>query len=777
MKYGRIISYCMNTPWAILDSKFDAIAMVLARCEAGERLTEEEVRDRVGERKVQGEAFVLGSEAGVAAGPSVFLKDVQASAAPGRGQKLTAVIPVWGVLVNRVASLDISETGTGVDALAADFRKAMAMPDVKTIIFDFDSPGGSVYGIDEFAQEIFDARGQGKKIIAQIDPMCASAAYYLASQCDEIVMAPSGDVGSIGVRMMHQDLSKALEMKGIKVTHIFAGKYKTEGNPTEPLSEEGLAYSQKRVGEIYDKFVGAVARGRAVKASEVKSGFGEGRVVGATEAKRIGMVDRIGTLEETLARVGANPSTTKVSMETNVEVTRRTATAENQTEVAMENANANASTVNVDVIRAGAVAEAERVEKISQLATMHGMVSKLVAWIKDGASVTAVQGEILTAIKAQPIQQPAAEQSRVTVTRDEQDKVEPGARIGRFMRSVAGAHLQQRRGNFMTPAKFATEVLKDPVTAGYFAAANPQDASSSSGGGFMLADNISNEIIEFLRPASIVRKANPTLAPLVNGVLTLPKITGGSTATWLGENKPITPSKITGGQVKAAAKKLAALVPISNDLLRYSNGRADSLVRDDMIAAMAQAEDLAFLRGSGTTYTPKGIRNWALVGNIVDSAGTTLANVRTDIGKVRLKLRGANVRFLRPVWFMSPRTEEFLLNVADANGNLVYYNEMVNNGTFRRYPYFVTTQIPENLNLLGGSNETELVLVDMADVVIADAPIIGVEVSSEASYDDGAGNMTSAFSNDQTVIRVIEETDLVVRHAESIAVMQKILWS
>jgi ClpP class serine protease len=127
--------------------------------------------------------------------------------------KLTAVIPVFGILVNRVASLDISETGTGVDALAQQFRQALANPDVRSIVLLFDSPGGSVYGIDEFAQEIFAARDQ-KRIVAQIDPLAASAAYYLASQASEIVVTPSGEAGSIGVRMMHQDLSKALEAKG-----------------------------------------------------------------------------------------------------------------------------------------------------------------------------------------------------------------------------------------------------------------------------------------------------------------------------------------------------------------------------------------------------------------------------------------------------------------------------------------------------------------------------------------------------------------------------------
>jgi HK97 family phage major capsid protein len=783
MRYEHIIAEVMRHPWAISDAKFDAICMVLARCEAGERLTEEEIRERVGERKVKPVAFVLDDE-GVEM--TNFKRDARTyrgfvidskSGADTKSKGLTAIIPVWGILVNRVAALDISETGTGVDALQADFRKAMSMGDIKTIIFDFDSPGGSVYGIHEFAQEIFDARGKGKQIIAQIDPLCASAAYYLASQCDEIVMTPSGEVGSIGVRTMHQDLSKALEMKGIKITHISAGKFKTEGNPTEPLSEEGFAYQQQRVDDYYGAFVETVARGRGVSALEVKEGMGEGRVVGAADAKKLKMIDRIATLDETLQRIGAGG--TKSSMATaSVEGSSKTATAEIKTEVVMENANANAATEMADAVRAAAVAETERVDKITQLAEAHGLRPKLTGWLKDKKSVADVQTEILAGIQAQPVRQPSAEAGRIIVMRDEQDKkMAEGIVISRVVRAVAGAALARRNGNIMTPAQYATNVLKDAHTGGILAASNPQDASSFAGGGFMLGDNISDSVIELLRPASVVRRANPATAPLVNGVLTLPKLTGGATANWIGENKAIVPTKVSGGQVKAVAKKLAALVPLSNDLLRYSGGKADSIVRDDMIASMAQAEELGFLRGPGEAYTPKGMRNWVPGANVVHANQVVnLANVRQDIGKIRLKLRRANARFLRPVWFMAPGTEEFLLNLADANGNLVYYNEMVTQGTFRRYPYFVTTQIPENLNLLGGSNETELMLVDMADVVIADAPQIGVEVSSEAAYDDGAGNLTSAFSNDQTVIRVIEETDLIVRHPESLVVLDEVIW-
>jgi HK97 family phage major capsid protein len=768
MRYERIIAWAMNTPWAILDSKFDAICAVLARCEAGVQLSEEEIRERVGDRKIKGEAYVCGVENGVAGGTSIFLKDLQSSSGAKThatsSPRLTAVIPVWGVIVNRVASLDISETGTGVDALAADFRKAMANPDVKTIVFDFDSPGGSVYGIDEFAQEIFDARGKGKKIIAQISPMCASAAYYLAAQCDEIVITPSGDVGSIGVRAMHQDLSKALEMRGIKITHISAGKYKTEGNPTEPLSEEGLGFMQQRVDEYYNAFAKAVARGRDVKVSDVKNGFGEGRVVGATEAKTLGMVDRIATLDETLARVGANASGQKVSLAASAagEGSRTTATAENQTEVTMDTPTPAAASASVDAIRAQAVAESDRIAKITQLATENGMTAKLSGWLGSGASVQTVQGEILDGLKAQPIRQPAAEASRISVIRDEADNLPKGAKLGRFLRTIAGAHRMN-----MTPEKYATTMLKDKQTADYFAAGtgSPQSASVVSDGGFMIPENLSPEIIEFLRPQAVVRSLDPTLAPLVNGQLTLPKLTGGVLASYIGENKPAIPSQIKGGQLKATAKKLAAMVLISNDLLRYQTGpSADIMIKDDAVRAIAQVEDVSFIRAAGTAFSPKGLKFWAAT-TIHATAGQVLATVIADIGKLWLQLANANVRFIKPGFIFAPRTKNFLMNLLNANGQFIFRDEL-NTGKFMGYPYRVTPQIPINLNT-GIGNESEIYFADFADVFICDAPIISVEVSTEAAIDDGAGNIIPIYSNDQSALRFIVEHDMIVRHPES----------
>jgi ClpP class serine protease len=116
-------------------------------------------------------------------------------------------------------------------------------------------------------------------------------------------LRPPARVGSIGVFAAHEDISKALEEEGVKVTLISAGKYKTEGMPYEPLCAEARASMQQMVNTFGDMFINAVARNRGVATSTVKHGFGEGRMVLAQDAVRAGMADGLASLDQTVARL------------------------------------------------------------------------------------------------------------------------------------------------------------------------------------------------------------------------------------------------------------------------------------------------------------------------------------------------------------------------------------------------------------------------------------------------------------------------------------------
>ena len=242
----------------------------------------------------------------------------QAGPVPTASRRGTvAVLPIYGTITQKGGGgfLDfLMGGGTSTEKFGALFSQVMADESVKAVILDIDSPGGSVFGVPELADTIFKARG-GKPIIAVSNSLAASAAYWLASQADQIVVSPSAEVGSIGVYALHEDESKLLDDIGVKVTLIGAGKYKTEGNEFEPLSEEAQAAIQARVDDYYSMFVKAVARGRGVSESAVRGGFGEGRVVGAVDAVKLNMADRVATLGQTLQRFAGSGGATMLAEE------------------------------------------------------------------------------------------------------------------------------------------------------------------------------------------------------------------------------------------------------------------------------------------------------------------------------------------------------------------------------------------------------------------------------------------------------------------------------
>jgi signal peptide peptidase SppA len=276
MKYAHILLAVAAEFWAIDEAKLDQIVAFLALQADGEKLSAEEVQARITKQ----------SERDVA-----------------RRDGSVAVLPLRGVIANRMNMMSDISGGTSSEGFGRMFDAAVADGGVKAIILDVDSPGGVVSGTDELSSKIFAARGT-KPIIAHVNPTAASAAYWIATSADEMVLNPSAEVGSIGVMGIHDDVSAALEKLGVKKTLIKAGKYKGEGAPFQPLSEEAIAHRQSQVDAYYDKFVRAVARNRNVSLASVKDGFGQGRMVMAEQAVAQGMADKIATLEETLARFG-----------------------------------------------------------------------------------------------------------------------------------------------------------------------------------------------------------------------------------------------------------------------------------------------------------------------------------------------------------------------------------------------------------------------------------------------------------------------------------------
>jgi capsid assembly protease len=280
MKYAALMVACAGECWALEQTKLEAITSLLLFKAAGGQFSEAEI-----------EARVAGGRQG------------QRGGAPDRGGSI-GVLPIYGVMAQRMNLITHASGGTSMEQVATDFRTMLADPSIKAIILDVDSPGGTVSGTTELATEIYNSRGV-KPIIAQVNSTAASGAYWIASQADEIAVTPSGQAGSIGVYTVHEDISKALEQKGVKETIIKAGKYKMIAPESQPLSEEAHGIMQARVNESHAAFVKDVARGRGVARATVTDRFGQGLMFGAQELLNRGMADRVATLPQTLERFGA----------------------------------------------------------------------------------------------------------------------------------------------------------------------------------------------------------------------------------------------------------------------------------------------------------------------------------------------------------------------------------------------------------------------------------------------------------------------------------------
>lgn len=314
MRYPRIYAAVFDSPWAIQLTKLEAIIELIEFKAAGGMYSADEIRVRTQfspeERdrlRAEWEQAQLGSDPGRIRILSENDARTSESGAPVRRVGTIAVLPIAGVIAHRISSVNqlSGPGGTSTEGLGQQFDAVIADPDVVAVVFDVDSPGGSVFGVQELADKIHAARGT-KPIVAVSNALAASAGYWLASAADEVVVTPSGEVGSIGVYGLHQDVSRAADAAGYTHTFISAGRYKVEGNSFEPLGDEARAAMQGRVDDYYRAFTSAVARGRGVSAVDVRNGFGEGRVVGAQQAVKLGMADRVATLDETIARL-ANP--------------------------------------------------------------------------------------------------------------------------------------------------------------------------------------------------------------------------------------------------------------------------------------------------------------------------------------------------------------------------------------------------------------------------------------------------------------------------------------
>jgi signal peptide peptidase SppA len=205
-------------------------------------------------------------------------------------------IPVKGMLLHDFPYA-LFDWATGYIYIQKAFERGMADENVKGVALIIDSPGGMVSGCFDAIDKMLAVKS--KPVRAFAHESAYSAAYAIAMVADHIAVSRTGGVGSVGVVTMHVDQSEQLKQRGLKVTFIFAGKHKVDGNATEPLSDEVKARIQARIDESYAVFVSAVARGRGMEEQAVRDT--EALTYTATQAVSVGFADSIGSLDDAVA--------------------------------------------------------------------------------------------------------------------------------------------------------------------------------------------------------------------------------------------------------------------------------------------------------------------------------------------------------------------------------------------------------------------------------------------------------------------------------------------
>jgi signal peptide peptidase SppA len=205
-----------------------------------------------------------------------------------------ATINVTGPLFRYANIFTLISGATAYATLATDLQQALDSTQVRAIILAIDSPGGEVNGSAEFANMVFAVRGK-KPIVAYVSGMAASAAYWIASAADELVVAPTAIVGSIGAVMAISDRTKADEARGISTIEIVSSQ--SPKKRLSPTSAEGQSELQLLVDNLAQVFIDAVARNRGVSADTVLSDFGEGGMFVGQAAVDAGLADRVGSYE------------------------------------------------------------------------------------------------------------------------------------------------------------------------------------------------------------------------------------------------------------------------------------------------------------------------------------------------------------------------------------------------------------------------------------------------------------------------------------------------
>lgn len=284
------------------------------------------------------------------------------------------------------------------------------------------------------------------------------------------------------------------------------------------------------------------------------------------------------------------------------------------------------------------------------------------------------------------------------------------------------------------------------------------EASIPSAGGYGIPQILSPDIVRVLYANTILDKVKAIKTPMPNGNFRMVRMDTASTVGWVGEDTANAPTEPVLGDINLNAKKLFAMVPVSNSLLRYNAIGLDSWVSQDLAMKARIALDAATFYGTGSDYQPKGLTNQGIATSGSSTTSFAVTTPQTMVGT----LENANVPMISPMWCLNPLGANFIESVAFSTGPFAWALEMSQNKTLYGIPYIKSASVLD----YSTHSYADFFLGDFSEFIWGVGYDLSLEISREGTYVSG-GTTYSAFQRDVTLIRLIAEHDFGVKHPVS----------
>jgi len=204
-------------------------------------------------------------------------------------------------LGERVEIIEIEGVIVQSKEVVDQISKARKNDRVKGVIIRINSPGGGVAPSQEIYSELIKLRKE-KKVVASLSSIAASGGYYIASATEKIISNPGTLTGSIGVIMDFSNVEGLFEKVGVKNYVVKSGKFKDIGSPVREMTTEEKGLLQSVIGNVHRQFVSAIVEGRGMDEADVIK-VADGRIFSGEQALDYGLVDQLGTLQDSIDEV------------------------------------------------------------------------------------------------------------------------------------------------------------------------------------------------------------------------------------------------------------------------------------------------------------------------------------------------------------------------------------------------------------------------------------------------------------------------------------------